>query len=835
MRDYFADYSQRLQLEKLVIGLEEPIFIKGIGDFTAKVDSGNGGYNVIHGEDVYQNGGVLVFKTYDKDNELKQVSKKLLQFINVNIGSGKVEQRPVIELDVKIGDREYNQIPFSVANRSSNSHKVLICKDFIQNQLDALIDVSGKMLTQKGVEVEYLNEANILLRGLQSLAAGFQGAGKYTDASIIGVSPDDVKNVKKATEYEKIINEDRKIILRRLGLSDANALVYKLIDYQGKYYNSDKVCEAELAHFQAFQKGNKSVAQTQSGVTSGKSATPVKSTTPRVVNAAKTPPANQAKTPPASNSTLRGDSFEYKLIKKILLEDAQQTLSAPKVPATTPQKPAAGQQPNPATKQTQTPEQANTREEDSQYKFISDLYNIRRQRFCVYFIQAKQGIKSQLKKYDNEIKKELNHSKFPQKVNTFFKNQIAENRLTFSIQSGNDRIRQYFLPQVEFLSETNLSKNTQTTFAICFGNLGQRKIWLSNTNASIDEDEDPEERLEELVTNSKGSGIDEKIVKKFEQYYEGWKANDILKHQNLDLNQPQFNKQLAKSITSYVKAVQNPDTDFMTLVKSDFKQSNATPVDLHLKEIFAEEQNPGYVQKQLDDANNIVAGINALVSNQLSKNRKQKASPDCWKQLLAITYEGLPLDQAEQTSEEEPDENLKQWQNNVLLNYILQQVGGDISQLDDNDKAKVANLIQQRIDAMGGNVLREGWKNNAVLKEIAQHVNLNQLSAEDKAAVANLIQKRVNTLQQVAIWQKNIVLKSIMQHLPIEQIDDESKALLSKLIQNRIVKLQQPQQPASQKVRRGSNTAIVNSSRTRKTGKKKSNLSTKTRKKKRRY
>lgn len=790
MRDYFADYSQRLQLEKLVIGLEEPISIKGIGSLTAKVDSGNGGYNVIHGEDVYQNGGVLVFKTYDNNNELKQVSKKLIQYINVNIGSGKVEQRPVIELDVKIGDKEYNKIPFSVANRSSNSHKVLICKDFIQNQLDALIDVSGKMLTQKGVEVEYLNEANMLMRGLASLAAGFQGAGKYTDASIIGAGPGDpAKDVKKATEYDKVIEEDRKIILRRLGLSNANALVYKLIDYQGKYYDSEKVCDAELAHFQAFQKGNKAggQAQQQSGVTSDKPAASVKSTTPPVANSTKT---SQEKTSSGSSgAAMLTSSFEYKLIKKILLEDAQPALPAAKVPTTNPSKPPEGQQPNPAAQQTQTPEQANSPVEDPQYKSISDLYNNRRQRFCVYFIQAKQGIKSQLKKYDNEVKNELKHAQFPQKVNTFFKSQIAENKLTFSIQGGNDRIRQYFLPQVEFLSDAKLSKDTQTTFAICFGNLGQRKIWLSNTNTSIDEDEDPEERLEELVTSSKGSGLDEKIVKKFVGYYDGWKANDILKHQNLDLNQAQFNKQLAKSITSYVKAVQNPDTDFMTLVKSDFKQSNATPVDLHLKEIFADEQNPGYVQKQLDDANNIVAGINALVSNQLSKNRKQKASPDCWKQLLAITYEGLPLDQAEQAQEEQTDSNLEKWKNNVLLNYILQQIGGDISQLDDNDKVKIANLIQQRIDAMGGNALPEGWKNNTVLKEIAQLVDLNQLSAEDKAKIANLIQQRIDAMRGNALpegWENNAVLKEIAQHVNLNQLSAEDKAAVANLIQKRV-------------------------------------------------
>jgi hypothetical protein len=35
--------------EKTVIGLVETIYINDIGDVEAKVDSGNGAYNVLHG------------------------------------------------------------------------------------------------------------------------------------------------------------------------------------------------------------------------------------------------------------------------------------------------------------------------------------------------------------------------------------------------------------------------------------------------------------------------------------------------------------------------------------------------------------------------------------------------------------------------------------------------------------------------------------------------------------------------------------------------------------------------------------------------------------------
>ena len=34
-----------LQLERLVIGIEEPVLVKDLGEILAKIDSGNGGYN----------------------------------------------------------------------------------------------------------------------------------------------------------------------------------------------------------------------------------------------------------------------------------------------------------------------------------------------------------------------------------------------------------------------------------------------------------------------------------------------------------------------------------------------------------------------------------------------------------------------------------------------------------------------------------------------------------------------------------------------------------------------------------------------------------------------
>ena len=149
----------KLQLEKMVIGLEEPILIKGAGKFNAKVDSGNGGYNVIHGEDFVRQGDILNFKTIDAEGNERRISKKIADTLNVHIGGGNIQERPVVELDIKFADEDYKKVPFSVTDRSNNKEKVLISKDFVKDQLDALIDVSKTNMTEEEpVEVDYVNE-----------------------------------------------------------------------------------------------------------------------------------------------------------------------------------------------------------------------------------------------------------------------------------------------------------------------------------------------------------------------------------------------------------------------------------------------------------------------------------------------------------------------------------------------------------------------------------------------------------------------------------------------------------------------------------------------------
>lgn len=241
----FKDIELKLQLEKMVIGLEEPILIKGAGKFIAKVDSGNGGYNVIHGEDFVKQGDILNFKTYDADGNERRISKKISDVININIGGGNIQERPVVELNIKFADEEYRKIPFSVTDRSSNKQKVLLSKDFVKNELQALIDVGKTNMTEnEPVEVEYVTEAKnnksgllkrIVKHPINSLKSGIDKSSAFMKKMAYGgSSPIDSYNEidvfdgnknkstgnaevdKKIAELSKVIKGDEQLILTRI-------------------------------------------------------------------------------------------------------------------------------------------------------------------------------------------------------------------------------------------------------------------------------------------------------------------------------------------------------------------------------------------------------------------------------------------------------------------------------------------------------------------------------------------------------------------------------------------------------------------------------------------
>ncbi len=143
----FKQYFQ----EKAVLGLVEFFDVDGVGKIPSKLDSGNGAFNVLHGEDIQEQGSKVFFRTVNGKTLLKDKKDS----ITINVGAGNTEDRPVVEFNLKIGNKEFRDIPFSIGNRADNLYKILVSKDFIENELDALIDVGQENIASDNIEAEY--------------------------------------------------------------------------------------------------------------------------------------------------------------------------------------------------------------------------------------------------------------------------------------------------------------------------------------------------------------------------------------------------------------------------------------------------------------------------------------------------------------------------------------------------------------------------------------------------------------------------------------------------------------------------------------------------------
>ena len=138
-------------IEKQVFGLIEFFDLDGVGKIPAKLDSGNGAYNVLHGEDIQIQGDKVFFRTENGRTLLKDKKGE----ITINVGAGNTEDRPVVEFDFSIGNKQFTDIPFTLSDRGTNLYKILVGKEFIENELDALIDVSQENIADEDFEAEY--------------------------------------------------------------------------------------------------------------------------------------------------------------------------------------------------------------------------------------------------------------------------------------------------------------------------------------------------------------------------------------------------------------------------------------------------------------------------------------------------------------------------------------------------------------------------------------------------------------------------------------------------------------------------------------------------------
>jgi hypothetical protein len=111
------------------VAVTEKIMIDGV-EYTAKIDTGNSGYNSIDANDIKINekNHTVSFKINGKS-----LSKNIVSRIKIRRGGTEEREiRPIVFMDVEFAGKEYKNIKFSLANREHMDYKVLIGLRFLR-------------------------------------------------------------------------------------------------------------------------------------------------------------------------------------------------------------------------------------------------------------------------------------------------------------------------------------------------------------------------------------------------------------------------------------------------------------------------------------------------------------------------------------------------------------------------------------------------------------------------------------------------------------------------------------------------------------------------------
>ena len=106
---------------------------------TAKMDTGNSGYNVIGVDKLQVKNKTAEFyiKGFDKKITKKVLPKKSL----IKNNGSKTEERYCVSFDIKVGEKVYKDVHFSLSDRDNMNHTILISRKFM---IDSKMSVNPK-------------------------------------------------------------------------------------------------------------------------------------------------------------------------------------------------------------------------------------------------------------------------------------------------------------------------------------------------------------------------------------------------------------------------------------------------------------------------------------------------------------------------------------------------------------------------------------------------------------------------------------------------------------------------------------------------------------------
>lgn len=103
-----------------------------LGSFTAKMDTGNSAENSVGVENLKIKGNTAEFYIQGID---KKITKEILPKWSLvkRLGNkDNPDRRPAVLFDIKLGDKIYKNVKFSLANRNNMKHPVLMCAKFMR-------------------------------------------------------------------------------------------------------------------------------------------------------------------------------------------------------------------------------------------------------------------------------------------------------------------------------------------------------------------------------------------------------------------------------------------------------------------------------------------------------------------------------------------------------------------------------------------------------------------------------------------------------------------------------------------------------------------------------
>lgn len=177
----FVDYITNKAHWKLFahLAVREKVKVDG-REYTAKIDTGNSGYNMMHGDKIKDNGDHTVSFTLPDG---KRITKKIVSRITVKSGIGE-KKRLVVLMDVEFHGKKYPNIKFSIGDRSHMSTKVLFGLQFLSktgmvvDPADAIFPQPDPKKRRDGADEEEEEQITEIIRHMGNKWVIFSKDGK---------------------------------------------------------------------------------------------------------------------------------------------------------------------------------------------------------------------------------------------------------------------------------------------------------------------------------------------------------------------------------------------------------------------------------------------------------------------------------------------------------------------------------------------------------------------------------------------------------------------------------------------------------------------------------